>query len=199
MFAALGDRAGYALGTTPHDPGGQSDRYAAAAARRRTLRGNPTQASYNEVVDEATDDWISIPSSMLPTPERLYDPPCMANRSAPVTISPGAQCCWFHRGDWAIVNRRLAEALTIFETLDCEDDFISEIGRQLEQAGFTTWEREAADSLPAWPINLNADFGDYANGQHRSQAMIDQHVDLAVVTWHRFDETVPQGVRRFDV
>ena len=144
--------------------------------------------------------WVTVTSVYLPLPKRLSGPPCMAARTGILSVRPGSECCWFHRGDWAVANEMAVEALTELERSGRSADGLrDELLRILGRRSPNEWVEWAAASLVDYPINLDSDFVDLANGRHRVQAMMDQGIEYIVAQWHRYDESEPAGVRVFEL
>lgn len=104
----------------------------------------------------------------LPRPQLLDEPECMlAGRP------------WWRRLGRQLVPRRASLDYGI-----ASDDFHDHVWELAAVEDMTDWEREALWSLLFDHIEVDRCAGDYVNGPHRSQAMLDAGVRRTIVlTW----------------
>ena len=95
-------------------------------------------------------------------------------------------CCWYHCGDWVVVNKLALRFLADLPDPEADEDEI--VGQVLDAArreNLDPWTVEALTSLFIDPIVLQKDAGGrtpaFTNGQHRVQAMRDVGVARTVI------------------
>ncbi|MDX3695026.1 hypothetical protein PV726_32750 [Streptomyces europaeiscabiei] len=99
-------------------------------------------------------------------------------------------CCWYHGGDWRMVNVMALQVLQRARAQSVDPDDMEEFATaHAAAAGATQWQTEALATLfnTADAIQPSSASG-YINGQHRAQAMLDAGVRRTVVLRH-VDET----------
>jgi hypothetical protein len=125
----------------------------------------------------------------LPRPVPWRQPGCMPAvrtrwRSLSRQLMPrrgGLTCCWYHGGDWHEVSNLAIRLLRQARGAGvAEDEIALHVAQQQEVKRLSGWRFEALDSLFIDPIQLDED-NDYANGQHRAQALLDVGVRRIVV------------------
>ena len=136
--------------------------------------------------------WRVVPVVRLPQPQPFRVPKCMPRgitwRQRMIQqLRPqrGAlSCCWYHGGDWHVVNKAAVRPVRAAEITGVPaDDFPEWCEPQFDNLGLTDWEIQALRSLLAGPgigIDLGVK-GQFGNGQHRAQAMLDAGVRRTVV------------------
>ncbi len=147
---------------------------------------------------QSTDCWAVVPATALPRPVALFRAPCMKagllrtlNRE--LQRSGQRACtCWYHEGDW---HAAAAVAITALQAARGETDDLNDASAVAaravdlmprELAG--SWTEAAAFALLTDPIVPSNNMTGYMNGQHRSEAMIDQHVEAVPVVLPSVDE-----------
>lgn len=136
--------------------------------------------------------WCVVPVVRLPRPQPFREPKCMPRginwrRRLIRQLRPqrGAlPCCWYHGGDWHIVNKAAIRLVRAAEQAGVSaDDFPEWCRPQIKTLGLTEWEALALKSLVAGPgIAIDpGTSGQFTNGQHRAQAMLDAGVQRTVV------------------
>lgn len=150
-------------------------------------RGTPTPRPARPKEPESSA-WSPLPTTLLPRPQRLFRAKCMTH---PVwrACSRAAQrvglrvCgCEYHAVSWSRAAALAVDALrqAHAEGVAGEREIAGRAGDILLEHGPEDRVLAAAQSLLLDPIVLNSEL-DYTNGQHRSEAILDQHVPLAPV------------------
>lgn len=131
----------------------------------------------------------------LPRPQLLDEPECMLGgkpwwRRLVRQLVPRRaclDCCWYHRGDWHKVSKiAIRHVRAARRDGIASDDFHDHVWELAAVEDMTDWEREALWSLLFDHIEVDRCAGDYVNGPHRSQAMLDAGVRRTIVlTWRR--------------
>lgn len=148
-------------------------------------RGNPTRRV--AAAPPSTDRWVALPFTALPRPIALFRERCMkpgALRTVNRVLQQKGQrrlCrCWYHAGDWSTATTAAIEALSrAHDGAPDLNDVDAIAGRAVDLLPATltgSWVEAAAWSLLSVPIVPADHLTDYNNGQHRSEAMIDQRV-----------------------
>ncbi|MDP9850433.1 hypothetical protein [Streptosporangium lutulentum] len=178
-----------------------SPRWCAISAAELThLVGEPVDAErgagYRPRPPEAVEQpryaaaWVLA----LPAPEPFRDDGCLSGGLSPwrrigaqlLSTRQGRDCCWYHHGDW---HRVCSTALQLAGRAQRAgvpvDDIAEQVLARTEVAQMTGWEQEALESLLCigTAIQLHGRLGrrEYTNGQHRSQALMQNGVRRTLV------------------
>lgn len=127
----------------------------------------------------------------LPRPEPFRAPECMPNgtpwwRRWARQIVPrhsGRECCWYHGGDWHQVS---AAAIRLVDDAHraglADEDIAASTDVLAALDNMPRWQRDALESLLSPAVGIAPDgYGQYINGQHRAQALLDTGVRRTVV------------------
>lgn len=133
--------------------------------------------------------FVLVPVLELPRPHPFRQPVCMPSGSGKIARSwrrlrPRTlrDCCWYHRGDWRTVIDHVASVLGPEVSRDgavVDDDLRHDLVAELEANLGSTWPGAAAASLLLFPLVVEE--GQWINGQHRGQAMIDAGCGMALL------------------
>ncbi len=126
-----------------------------------------------------------MPVRHLPRPQADADRACRAAGISWWTVQArqlrprhtgAAHCCWYHGGNWHEVCRQGLVLLHQAHTENIPDEEIPRyIVDQAEITGLRGWALQALESLVFDPIAMDED-GDFLNGRHRSQALLEPGV-----------------------
>ncbi|GAA3503460.1 hypothetical protein GCM10019016_105700 [Streptomyces prasinosporus] len=109
----------------------------------------------------------------------------------PLSRRSGARsCCWYHGGDWHRVNAMALQVLQRARVQSVDPEDMEEFATaHAAEAGATRWDTEAVTALFSIGDAIQPSSGTgYINGQHRTQAMLEEGVRHTVVL-HHVDET----------
>jgi len=152
--------------------------------------------------------WVDFPVAELPRPQRLFRAACMESGIKPAVQrwlwrrGRGTCGCWYHQVNWAVAASAALRALQkAFAEAEVASDAALSFrfkGRAVDLLDLAMDSASptavAARTLILGPIKLDPDLDDYVNGQHRSQALMDQGVARVPVTvW------IPAGEERDSV
>lgn len=90
-------------------------------------------------------------------------------------------CCWYHGGDWALVQDVAARLIADAETAGLAEvsDVHEYVCSASEATRLTTWQQQALGSFFTEPIGIHAN--GYVGGQHRTRAMRDAGLSAVLV------------------
>jgi hypothetical protein len=146
-----------------------------------------------QVKPEPESAWRAYPVVLLPRPTPFRQVGCMA-AGVPWWRRLGRQvvprlkargCCWYHGGNWHLVNRLAIRLTAQAQAAGVSfDDTPSYVLRHPDVQSLTGWEAEALEALMVDTIRPYAPWPrreGYNNGNHRSQAMLDAGVRRVLI------------------
>ena len=138
----------------------------------------------------------------LPRPSPFRLPACMPRGATPwrrlirqvIPRRRGQACCWMHQGNWQRVS---TAAIRFVRQAKREgtaaDDIHRHVLAQARAAGMSGWELDALSALTDSHDGIQVEADDngrfYVNGQHKSQAMLDQGVRRTITICWDYPDT----------